>query len=332
VVRHLFLRASFLLAVSLAGQRVAWSAPPERRPVHLSYTRESGGEQCPDESALRDSVLARLGYDPFDNRAPRILRVAVGRSGDSLIAKIELYDEAGLSQGERDMKGSGPDCTELAKALAIAVSLGIDPLSAMAASPTKAGVESAEAPPAKQGPPEPAAPQPAPTVPPQEAAARDTSIRTRFSAGAIVSFGVSPFPAAFGATLDAGLRRGFLSLDLEGAGSWAPTETIERVSVNSSLATLSLVPCVHLGIGVGCAIGGVGSLNATAFVSDRSVFADLGIRLGAEVPIGKVFYVQFHADGLGILRSEIVLDGMNKLWSTTPPLAASLGLALGVTP
>jgi hypothetical protein len=331
---------AFLIAgVTLGGERAASSAPAARTSVRLAYVRESGAEQCPDESVLRDSVLTRLGYDPFDDRAPRLLVAVVRRSGDSLVARIELHDASGRVQGERDLRGSGTSCDELASAMAIALSLGIDPLSATAAPPNRADSSAApaSAPSVESQPPpprvivEPRAPEP--SSPP----AREPPIRARFSGGALVSWGVSPATPAIGATLDAGMRRGRWSIDVEGAGSWAPTATEGSIGAKSSLELVSLVPCVHFWVGLGCAIGGGGSLNATGVdvrfpQSDHAAFANVGVRLGVEIPFAERFYLQFHADGLAILTPETFhLDGQT-VWRSSPPVSASLGLAVGVVP
>ena len=335
---RLLVPAFVMVGVTLGGERAASSAPAARTSARLAYVRESGAEQCPDESVLRDSVLTRLGYDPFDDRAPTLLVAVVRRSGDSLVARIELHDASGRVLGERDLRGSGTSCDELASAMAIALSLGIDPLSATATPPS--GADSNAALPPTPSPPSASPPQPviiespAPE-PPSTPPAREPSIRARLSGGALVSWGISPAAPAIGATLDAGIRHGRWSLDLEGAGSWAPTATKGSIGAKSSLELVSLVPCVHFWVGLGCAIGGVGSLNATGVVrfpqSDHAAFANVGVRLGAEIPFAERFYLQFHADGLATLTPETFhVDGQT-FWNR-PPVSASLGVAVGVVP
>jgi hypothetical protein len=313
----------------------AWAAPAERASVRLSYARSSGAEQCPDESVLRESVSTRLGYDPFDEKAPRLLTVVVRRSGDGLVARMELHDASGRVQGERDLHGSGTDCGELGTAMAIAVSLGIDPLSATGAPPGAAPAPS----PAPEPPPVPVTslppqPPPVPREEPKPPPLPRPPVLVRLSAGSQVTWGISPAAPAIGATLDGGIRRGLFSLDLEGAGDWAPTTT--PGSASSSLYMVSLAPCVHFGLGLGCALGGVGSLEATGVVTspqtDHKALANLGLRLGVEVPFATRFYVQFHVDGLAILTHETFIVDEKNIWSTTPPLSAALGLALGVVP
>ena len=321
------------LALVLGGAS-ALGAPREHATVHLSYARETGAEQCPDETSLREAVSARLGYDPFDDGAPRVLRARVHRAGGSLVAHVELRDSGGVVQGERDLRGAGSDCAELATAMAIAISLGIDPLSAVALPqpPARPPVPPLAERPAVvtevvRAPASPAVASP-PSPPPSR-----PSVQARFGVGAMLSWGISPAVPAVGGTLDAGIRRGPWSLDVEGAGSWAATATDGNVGVKSSLALASLAPCVHVWIGVGCALGGIGSLAATGVASSpqsgHALFADAGVRLGVEIPFARRFYAQFHTDGLATLTHvTYTLDGQTA-WNT-PPFSLSLGLAAGL--
>jgi len=328
--------SAVLLAAVTWAELAAADAPSDRSFVRLSYARESGAEQCPDESVVRESVSTRLGYDPFDDRAARVLKAVVRRSGRSFVARIELYDATGKRQGARDLAGSGMDCGELATAMAIAMSLGIDPLSATAPPPPK--------PPA---PAMPVVPEPGPppqvvlsTAPPPpaarpEPAAKGAPLRARFGAGASVAWGISPATPAAGATLIAGLRRGIASLELEGAADFSPTATKGSVRANSSLWLASLAPCLHFGIGLGCVIGGLGSLDATGLVknseSGQKFFADVGLRLGVEIPFADRFYVALHVDALATPTHITYDSGAHQFW-TTPPGSIALGITLGVVP
>jgi hypothetical protein len=151
------------------------------------------------------------------------------------------------------------------------------------------------------------------------------------SVGALLAWGVSPAVPAFGGTLGAGLQRGPWSLDLEGRGDWLTRASDGSVAVKSSLALGSLAACVHVSVGMGCAIGGVGSLGATGVVSDRAVFGDAGVRLGVEWPFARPFFLRLFVDTLATLTQlTFHLDGQD-VWMT-PPLSASVGVAVGVVP
>lgn len=93
----------------------------------------------------------------------------------------------------------------------------------------------------------------------------------------------------------------------------------------------SLVPCVHLGIGLGCGLVGVGSLSARGVGVDdpgegRALLVDAGFRIGVELPFARALFFCLHGDGLANLtRVTYDLDGQ-PVWAI-PPLSASLGLA-----
>jgi hypothetical protein len=306
--------------------------------VRLSYVREKGAERCPDELALRDSVSSRLGYDPFDDHATRALRAVVRRSGTGLVAQVELFDESGHPQGERTLDASNADCVELAPAMAIAISLGIDPLAASGL-PKRSPPPSPEPSPPVPEPPVRAAvppavpPAPAPVAPPPAAAG--PPVHLRFAVGGAVAIGISPEAPAFGGTVSAGVRRSWISVDLEGSADTSPTATRSGVGAKSELLMASLVPCVHLGVGLACALGGAGALGATGVVSmpssQHAFYADFGVRLGVEIPFGGLFFVGIHADGLATLTHVTYSIDGQPFWST-PPIAGALGVSLGFAP
>ena len=323
----------FLVLVGV--EATARAAPREHATVRLSYARGRGADQCPDEGALRDAVSARLGYDPFDDHAPRLLVAEVHRSGRSLAGHVELQDASGTVQGRRDLRAEGNDCAELATAMSIAVSLGIDPLSALEPSPPPS-------PAAAEPPPAPSVPAPAVVVPPAppspslpvEAPSPSVPVHLRFGLGTMLSWGISPAIPSIGVAVDAGIRRGLWSLGLEGAGNWqTQTATDGASGVKSSLTLISLVPCVHVSIALGCALGGVGSLAASGVVSSplssSSLFADAGVRLGIEWPLTRWLLVAVHADGLATF-THVTYHLDNQIPWSTPPVSGALGLGVVV--
>lgn len=66
-----------VLVASLGIAREASASPSAR----LLYVRNVGAEGCPDESALRKSVAARLGYDPFFPWATTTVLATIDRAG-----------------------------------------------------------------------------------------------------------------------------------------------------------------------------------------------------------------------------------------------------------
>lgn len=93
--------------------------------ARLVYSR-SPGTSCPAEIELRLSIVARLGYDPFSPQASRVVLARIERRAHRLIGVVELVDREGSSSGRRELYAARGRCAELARALALSISLTID--------------------------------------------------------------------------------------------------------------------------------------------------------------------------------------------------------------
>ena len=124
------LRGSWPLGLLLASSP-ALAAPSAR----LAYVREAGAESCPDEEGLRRAVAARLGYDPFFVWARVTVVAHVRKDAGAYHAEVTLVDEGGVSRGKRAVTSPGDDCAPLVGALALTISLALDPLSLAPAQP-----------------------------------------------------------------------------------------------------------------------------------------------------------------------------------------------------
>src|SRR5262249_6679997 len=91
----------------------------------------------------------------------RYARVAIERKQKTLAGKFELV-EGGTIQGKRELTASGGDCATLASSLAMAVAIGIDPMSLARPS----GGELPPLPPPDSPPPPPPPPLARPPPPP----------------------------------------------------------------------------------------------------------------------------------------------------------------------
>src|SRR5262249_39931632 len=109
--------------------------------AELVYTRAAGVEDCPDEAAFRAAVEARLGYDPFRAEAAQRFRAEVFAADDELVGHLVLVDDAGASSGVRAFRAGA--CSELAAAMALALSIAINPNLATEASAPAAETETA---------------------------------------------------------------------------------------------------------------------------------------------------------------------------------------------
>jgi hypothetical protein len=110
---------------ALSAAVFAGSPAHAEEKARLVYSR-SPGTHCPAEIELRLSIVARLGYDPFSPQASRVILARVERRARQLIGTVELVDAEGASSGRRELFAARGHCSELARALALSVSLTID--------------------------------------------------------------------------------------------------------------------------------------------------------------------------------------------------------------
>ncbi len=309
------LRAGVVAATVVFARPVHADAPAPPPPARLVYTRGAGAAECPDEAALRASVAARLGYDPFRPDAPRTVVASLARDHDQLRAAVEVRSATGDLLGQRSL--TSRDCGELAGAMTLAISIAVDPLSLTRAPATPA-------PSAPLAPP-PLAPEPLAGKPPAE------PIRPRIALGVAGAFGAVPAPTLAG-TVAAGLRFRAFSLDLEGRATLpGSTAVAGGGTVSARGLSVWLVPCFHVRWAFACAVGSVGALQGqgtgTGATTDTTLLFGAGARLGVDVPIAGVF----HAVGYGEVEAPfprtILRLGTRDGWST-PFLAGAVAAGL----
>ncbi|HEY7372381.1 MAG TPA: hypothetical protein VIF57_09500, partial [Polyangia bacterium] len=80
------MRSGWVLLLPLAAVTSAAAAAPART-ARLTYSRGAGATDCPDVDVIRAGVAARLGYEPFDDRAERVVSATVSRNGHVLEAR-----------------------------------------------------------------------------------------------------------------------------------------------------------------------------------------------------------------------------------------------------
>ena len=326
--------------------RAAPSAAPSETPkVRLVYLRDGvvPAELCPEEAEVRSMVAARLGYDPFSASAARIVVVRLTRRGAAVVGHFEEHGDDGRETGTRDISSAKGDCQEVVSALSIAVAIDIDPLSATrpptpaTSATTSPAAPMSAAPPASLPPPPSAqAPPAAVPVPPREKpVGSDLPWQLRAGGGAVVAVGAAPSVDA-GLVIYAGVRRGMLSVALEGRADFpVSAQAVDGGSVSASLAMASLVPCIHRAILRGCAVAGVGVLRgAGAGVTnpqeDTKPYVAMGGRLGIEAKVTGPLFFDAHADALlAATRITLRLDGRD-VW-TTPTIGGVFGAGLSAT-
>jgi len=322
-----------LVAAAIATTAVAAPA----RSARLTYTRSANASDCPDVDVIRAGVAARLGYEPFDEHAEHVVSATVNRTGRTLEALIQIAGADGKPAAERKLVSRQSDCVELASALELAISIAIDPL---------AGSRPRRPPPAPPpSPPPPATPppqvivvhEPAPPAAPPPAPAPRVPIGFQVRLGGLGAVGSGPAPAV-GGTVQASVRRGSLSLGLEGRGDLASTTELYLDGVcvgdmQTSLLMGSLVPCAFRGVLEGCALLSAGAIRASARDLDMpqqvsAPFLAVGARVGLQLPLGSIMSVGVHADLLAPLNQLILRVSGKPVW-TSPPIAGAFGLTIG---
>jgi hypothetical protein len=301
------------------------AAPASAAPAlaHLQYAREAGAERCLDEAALRAQVAARLGREPFNDRALTTVSVTLSKAPRGLKARIELVDATGEVTGARELSSRRPDCAELGAAVELAVSIAIDPLS-FAGGPS----------PAEVAPTPERAPVPvsvSATPPPAPPAFEPKKLRYRLGAGALAALGSSPGVAA-GFTIQGGLRGRRWSANLEVRGDLPSAQAAAGGYVSTALYTASAIPCFHAALFAGCGILALGGQvsSGSAFPVSRQVstfYAAGGVRAALEVGLTRKLELHIRADLLAaITRTTLLADEV--VVFRTPPVSGAFHLAM----
>jgi hypothetical protein len=298
----------------------AMGAPSAR----LTYVREPGTEACADEEELRRAVAARLGYDPFFPWAQVAVVAHVRREGRVFRADVTLVDEQGVSRGKRELSSEGDDCAPLVGALALGISLALDPLSlarkpdAEQASPAPAPVS--PDPVASATPPKaPNADGAGPPLPPVARSVADSGSPWRGWAGLGIlgAYGATP-GLAFGGLVRAKVEHGRLSLGVE-ASVDAPTSASAPTGgrVRAWIAQATLLGCGRVWIVVGCGFVTGGPLVASGLdlAAPRTAvvpYGAFGPRVGVEWPVFGRFRLEGFVEVAVTLKPrELQVDGMD---------------------
>ncbi len=306
----------------LAVSTTALAFPSAR----LIYVRGQGAEECPSEMELRLSVAHRLGYDPFNTGSRRTIMAVVERSGERLTARMELVNEQGVSQGERRLEAPPDGCADLIRALALSMSIAIDPErteNASSETPLVFGVPAASAPP-----------------PGRKDTTASSGVQTettgrplilRFGFGGQAALGVAPAPVAGLLVVGAPRYQNF-SLSFEFRTDATASRTLENgTTIESRLMAGSFAPCFHLDPGYACAVGTLGAVEATSDApkreEDSGLYGGLGFRLGTEWPVAKFLVLRTHADLLATLTPVDIRLDKQSVWEMSP-ITGSLGVAL----
>jgi hypothetical protein len=310
----------------------------------LVYRRSTGAESCPDESALRRAVVARLGEDPFDDTRRPTFDVTISAAEGKWLGRVALVDASGLESGVREIREAS-DCVELVDALALGISLAINPALAgaepVAPVPTPPAPVPAAAPVLLPKPLPSSEPKttPTPTVAESDGS-RDTAPAVsdepawKWGIGLVGlgSIGTAP-DLSLGAAALVRVRHRTLSLSLEGRYDFPTSQELGNGAETRLIAGL-LVPCMHFlpGRFLACGVGALGSVRGEApslpnSESDTALYAALGLRGAFELTDLPWLRLQGRFD---LLLSLVPVrmyrnEGTEKLWEM-PIISATFGL------
>jgi hypothetical protein len=297
-----------------------------QRSADLIYTRGAGAEQCANEAGLRSAVATRLGYDPFARPGPKsgTVSASIGRVADgTLQAVVRLDSPSAAADAQRELQSAADDCDELAAAVALTISILVDPRAAMGGGPSPARVSAA--------PPDTCESPFAPETPLPPAPVRAAPLGVRVGFDTVATVGAAPAPA-FGVAAFVGLQRRWVSLDLEGRADLpASTMRDDGTGVRSSLLLGTLSPCAHAGVVALCAVGSVGALRGQGIGAgsperDATAYVAFGPRAAVEVPVAEAVVVRSHVDAVVPVTQTTLRSRGVEYW-TTPPVY--LALAVG---
>jgi hypothetical protein len=324
---HAALCALTLLSVA-SHVREGRAQAPARAKLHYESSEHT---RCPDEQAFRDVVAGRLGYDPFAADAERTIHARIEGNGNSLVGTTRVLDQRGELLGTSDVEASAQDCNELVTAMAIAVSIVLDPMGAAAVSEQEPEPRTAE--PSESTPP-PLPPQQPAEVSPAFEHTRKLALITRASLA--VDGGLLP-GLTIGPVLSLGVGLEHLSVLVDGRVDLMPHAATTGSGDRLEAALYSAGPalCVSFGLGIACGNLELGAfqgrgVNVTDPRTQTSFFAALGARAGLRVPLGKTLSFQ----ALGELRAPLVRTSLSIEHSTVwnaPPIGFGGMVGLGAT-
>jgi len=329
----------------------------------LVYTRSAGAEQCPDEATLRRAVVERLGYDPFLPNADHTIVATIDLARDKLRGEARLLDDHGVVRGSREHWSRPAQCDELVRALALSISISIDPASlgrrvlsrppspppvAKRASTKKA---SSNAPRtlvdavlaraeigANVGPaadPEEDDGDMGETMEPFQMTWPSDTDENRWGVGVDMRalFNVSPITTvggAFSVTRRWHRWSGVIELGVE-APTLSEIQTGNgTVNLQTSHRWIAGGPCAHLEPTFVCGLitgGRFAAHRADRDVGGTETGMATGARFGLEVPLSAGFAFRLQSDVLATLvRRPVTLEG-TEIWRA-PALSMSVGAAL----
>jgi hypothetical protein len=339
----------FALCFGLLCAGRAGAAPGDA--TRLEYARSDRAGHCPDEVALKNAVVQRLGYDPFFHAARQTIVVEITDVASGLRAQMRLVDEQGIIRGSRELNEQLESCGELVASLALAISIALDPSAALAG---PAGVDAlADSGPtqkkeAAQGQPE--SPEALPPEVPSSAATPTVPSHRERSANSPAAngrAGPSPFAAraawfgalgaapatALGGRLGGSLRSDWFYFVAEFTDQLpASRAALGAAKVDTSLLHLAVLPCAAWHFLAGCGFFQVRSLRARGLgidspVTEYSLYLATGVRLEIMPELARHLRLLVNVDAVKTLTPVTLRLLSGDVWQT-PVASGAAGVGL----
>ena len=93
----------------------------------LVWVRGANASSCPGQLEVERQIRSRLGRDPFELDANRIIHVRVSSDGALWHVHLTVEDTLGTALGQRILDVAADNCAEVVDAVSLAVALVIDP-------------------------------------------------------------------------------------------------------------------------------------------------------------------------------------------------------------
>jgi hypothetical protein len=288
----------------------------------FAWVRGSSAERCPSEREMAERVRARLGRDPFDDAAARVIEGSVAQSDSEWRLELRVRDAEGALLGERLLASSGDDCSSLADAATLAIVLAIDPNASLdeAAARTLAAPPPKPALPVQAPPPCPPLPRPvkAPPCPKCEASALEVSL----AAHGVATAGSLPRLAG-GAQLTGEIALESLRF---GVGAYfIPAVATDAGHMTFGLTAGFVSGCVAIGGALDlCAAvdGGVLRVSAENLAPvDPGEYAWLAAGVGPRVGVNASENLRFELGGFllaSLTRHQFVIRGVDEDFQANP--------------
>lgn len=333
---HSRLLAAPLVVGVLCFARLA-AAAEGTEPIRIEYRAEAG---CPSADEFNGQVFRRTASARLatGSELARTFVVSIERRGNSLVGSLVVRQADGTTESR---EVAGPECREVAKVLALATALAIDPEASLAPNPEplKPPPTPEPKPPSKpEKEPEPQEPVPEPSEPsgdkPWIAAlgpALEGGIAPRPAYGGFVGAGFRA-PSGTGALSAAGIDVTYLRAPTHPVGT--ARTTFEFVYARPELCTFALrwyrdsgvAPCLSGELG---AVTGRGSDIAYAEKGTR-LWASVGLGLNLHQALGTSWFLE--ADGgvvLPVTRYRFVFHDPTTHVYSVPAVAVNALLRIG---